>query len=997
MLEAELEALRDQLRGESVAVLRSRFLADPALVTQQFELWRYAPPATLLCWAISFHRSDAAQLLLELGADPAPVPDHETRPQHQLPLNHAIEWRHRELIRLLIAAGASFQSVYHGNVLDEVLSNNDMETLEFLIALGFDIREFEQASKASILCRMLNERVDQEVKPFRERLALRLIDLGADIHHGRSPLKSALKSGLYGLAQQLLSLGACSAGLLSTDEQLPEYLVYADPALVRLLVPPGYDCNSVDKWGQSAIHLEASSGTDEGLRNLLSLGADINRRAQNEQGDTPLFCAMRHNRKDLATFLLDAGADPNATNAEGLTAVDFSRKLSGWSKFLKQIQTRGGLGASELALQAAPDAAPTLPPGLIDAREAWSDLALQYLQALPTGQIAAWATFIDHCREIDASQPSKRWTQAAERHLDTIGRERFLALVMEWLPLLKEPAAGSGYRDGFSANNVRVLKGLMWSSALAGSRPLAACLRLVAKDCLKKVWGQGIREAKLGNAALQALSMMKDEAGVESLSILHATTKYRPAWVNIDRVFSRVAKERGITVQELAQLAAPDYGLDRNGRLEQKIGGFTARLALAGVGEVHVDWLNEAGAPQKTLPASLKKSHAAEVKGLQGLVKDLQAATSAQALRLEQFFLRKDGVAAGAWRDKYLDHPVVGHLARRLIWRLAGTSGQVQDLLPHDDGFVDRSGAAAVPGEFQEARPWHPTFSSAAEVQQWRSLLGELQVTQPFKQAHREVYLLTDAERATGDRSLRFASHVLKQGQLHALAEQRGWKQNRGGNWDSGGEDAWKDIAAHGIRVTLRATGISELGTTDMGIYNCVGTHEVAYIHLDSNIYHNLPLRGLDPLLFSETLRDVDLFVGVAGVGNDPAWQYRDQVAGYWQHGAFGDLAESAQVRRSVIATLIPKLKIADRLQLGDRYLRVKGKLREYKIHLGSSNILMEPNDEYLCIVPSAASMDAMYLPFEGDRTLSLILSKALMLAADDKIKDRSILSQIKR
>ena len=36
-------------------------------------------------------------------------------------------------------------------------------------------------------------------------------------------------------------------------------------------------------------------------------------------------------------------------------------------------------------------------------------------------------------------------------------------------------------------------------------------------------------------------------------------------------------------------------------------------------------------------------------------------------------------------------------------------------------------------------------------------------------------------------------------------------------------------------------------------------------------------------------------------------------------------------------------------------------------------------------------------MPFEGGATLSLILSKAFLLAEDDKIKDRSIVSQIAR
>lgn len=76
----------------------------------------------------------------------------------------------------------------------------------------------------------------------------------------------------------------------------------------------------------------------------------------------------------------------------------------------------------------------------------------------------------------------------------------------------------------------------------------------------------------------------------------------------------------------------------------------------------------------------------------------------------------------------------------------------------------------------------------------------------------------------------------------------------------------------------------------------------------------------------------------------------------------------------------------------------VRGDKRTYKIHLGSGNILMEPNDQYLCIVPDARARSQqgdLFLPFEGDNTLSIIISKALMLAADIKIKDPTITRQI--
>jgi hypothetical protein len=73
----------------------------------------------------------------------------------------------------------------------------------------------------------------------------------------------------------------------------------------------------------------------------------------------------------------------------------------------------------------------------------------------------------------------------------------------------------------------------------------------------------------------------------------------------------------------------------------------------------------------------------------------------------------------------------------------------------------------------------------------------------------------------------------------------------------------------------------------------------------------------------------------------------------------------------------------------------VRGDLRTYKIHLGSGNILMEPNDAYLCIVSTRDPDAGLFLPFEEDGRLALILSKAFLLANDTAITDPSITRQI--
>jgi hypothetical protein len=58
----------------------------------------------------------------------------------------------------------------------------------------------------------------------------------------------------------------------------------------------------------------------------------------------------------------------------------------------------------------------------------------------------------------------------------------------------------------------------------------------------------------------------------------------------------------------------------------------------------------------------------------------------------------------------------------------------------------------------------------------------------------------------------------------------------------------------------------------------------------------------------------------------------------------------------------------------------------------------MEPGSRYLCIVPDRlkTASDKLILPFEGDSLLSVILSKAFLLADERAITDPSIISQIK-
>jgi hypothetical protein len=267
------------------------------------------------------------------------------------------------------------------------------------------------------------------------------------------------------------------------------------------------------------------------------------------------------------------------------------------------------------------------------------------------------------------------------------------------------------------------------------------------------------------------------------------------------------------------------------------------------------------------------------------------------------------------------------------------------------------------------------------------------------------VYLLTPAEQATGTYSNRFAAHVLRYGQAKALLQQRGWDGLQLGHWRGGYEGhAKKELldAATGIhwRARFYLDLIDTRAVDGHATPLCCSSDQVRFHRHDGRVWRQAELAEVPPLVLSEALRDVDLAVGVASIAADPTWQDRGDTRhlAYWQQWSFGELTESAKMRREALVRLMPRTKIAERVEVTDRFLRVRGDLRTYKVHLGSGNILMEPNDAYLCIVTSRdTTAERVFLPFEDDDgLLSVIVSKAFLLAADATITDPTITRQIR-
>jgi Domain of unknown function (DUF4132) len=173
-------------------------------------------------------------------------------------------------------------------------------------------------------------------------------------------------------------------------------------------------------------------------------------------------------------------------------------------------------------------------------------------------------------------------------------------------------------------------------------------------------------------------------------------------------------------------------------------------------------WRTEAGKVVKSAPARVRDEFAGEVKELKSVVADIEKMVSAQAERLERLFLAPRSWDFAYWAEYYLDHPIVGTLARRLIWLIDDVPASYAD-----GGLRILADAVLVPAPDARVELWHPVGREAAEISAWRDWLERHQVTQPFKQAHRELYPMTVAEQGTRTYSNRFAAHILRQHQFH--------------------------------------------------------------------------------------------------------------------------------------------------------------------------------------------------------------------------------------
>ncbi len=237
---------------------------------------------------------------------------------------------------------------------------------------------------------------------------------------------------------------------------------------------------------------------------------------------------------------------------------------------------------------------------------------------------------------------------------------------------------------------------------------------------------------------------------------------------------------------------------------------------------------------------------------------------------------------------------------------------------------------------------------------------------QPFKQIFRELYTPTADELHEKTISRRYAGHQVQPNKTVALLKGQGWTVNYE-------EGLQKVFHKQGIMVQMFAMA-DWFSPADVE----APTLETVQF-FDKKTYKPIPFEQLDARVFSEAMRDLDLVVSVAHVGEtDP------------------EASQSTLELRSVIVEETARLFKLKNVTLTERHAKIKGELGEYSVHLGSGVTHKMPGI-YLSILPvHSQHRGRMFLPFlDEDPKTAEIMSKILLLAKDKEIQDPTILRQM--
>ncbi|GAA3254792.1 DUF4132 domain-containing protein [Dactylosporangium siamense] len=312
---------------------------------------------------------------------------------------------------------------------------------------------------------------------------------------------------------------------------------------------------------------------------------------------------------------------------------------------------------------------------------------------------------------------------------------------------------------------------------------------------------------------------------------------------------TQAAARRGLSVTQLADRLAATHGLDTGVTLDYGPRAFTV------VTDDHLNLrvVDLAGRPVARPPKpGVKDTDPDAYQRFLQLKKDLRATVAAQSTRLQRDLLARRFRPARDLPAVVLPHPILGPLARRLLW---GEYDQRRRLIralriAEDGSFADlHDSAATVDGDALLGLV-HPA-DLGPDLAHWMQLCTDYEILPPFPQLHRPVVTLTEAERAATGLT---GFGPLSTGRALELMHRRAWRGNGSSFVPSRPHTQLAHDLPDGLSLLVEITPGAD------SAFNAPSDQQVTEIWLDDawsdhlQLARHLPLGTADPAALSELL-----------------------------------------------------------------------------------------------------------------------------------------------
>jgi hypothetical protein len=361
-------------------------------------------------------------------------------------------------------------------------------------------------------------------------------------------------------------------------------------------------------------------------------------------------------------------------------------------------------------------------------------------------------------------------------------------------------------------------------------------------------------------AGLDVLAAIGTDVALMNLHGVAQKVAFKGLQTRAREKIDQIAEARGLTADELADRLVPDLGLAADGSLALDFGPRAFRVGFDEALRPYV--VDGSGRRADDLPKPGKSDDVAKAKAAAGawkaLKKDVRTIAASQVRRLELSMCAQRRWDAGVFQRFIVDHPLMVHLARRLVWGRHGADGALASTfrVAEDRTLADeRDEPTSLAADARIGIP-HPLELGDGLAARWGEVFGEYEILQPFAQIARETFRAGAGDKTATELAVVEGMKV-PTGKVLGL-DARGWRR---GEPQDGGVVCWVEKPlGEGAAIQLHVSGIytgaiAESPEQELGrvVIQRAGTWDES---------GRAAFGTLSPVAYSELLRDLDSLKG---------------------------------------------------------------------------------------------------------------------------------------